>query len=241
MSEVVIRPQGGPTDLEVRVAGRRGRSLAGYQQFDRTSNATGPTTLRVAEPVRARYLLVWLTGLPAVDGQYVGSISEVTVRGAATDADAWPARLSRARPGADLGWVHRSADRATARRGGGQRDGSRGRTPCRATPRATPTCSRAHAAGDPDAFGEVVRRHRDRLWAVALRTLGDREEAADALQDGLVSAFRAGRTGSAAFRGRGRRHHLAAPDRRQRLPGPGAPGGGPARRPAARPRRARPR
>jgi RNA polymerase sigma-70 factor (ECF subfamily) len=59
----------------------------------------------------------------------------------------------------------------------------------------------AHAAGDPDAFGEVVRRHRDRLWAVALRTLGDREEAADALQDGLVSAFRAGRTGSAAFRG----------------------------------------
>jgi RNA polymerase sigma-70 factor (ECF subfamily) len=49
----------------------------------------------------------------------------------------------------------------------------------------------AHAAGDPDAFGELVRRHRDRLWAVALRTLGDREEAADALQDALVSAYRA--------------------------------------------------
>jgi RNA polymerase sigma-70 factor (ECF subfamily) len=58
----------------------------------------------------------------------------------------------------------------------------------------------AHAAGDPDAFGELVRRHRDRLWAVALRTLGDREEAADAVQDALVSAFRAGR-GSSAFRG----------------------------------------
>jgi RNA polymerase sigma-70 factor, ECF subfamily len=55
----------------------------------------------------------------------------------------------------------------------------------------------AHAAGDPDAFGELVRRHRDRLWAVALRTLGHREEAADALQDALVSAFRAGRGGSA--------------------------------------------
>ena len=51
----------------------------------------------------------------------------------------------------------------------------------------------AHADGDPDAFGEIVRRHRDRLWAVALRTLGDREEAADAVQDALVSAFRAGR------------------------------------------------
>ncbi|MDH6703662.1 RNA polymerase sigma-70 factor (ECF subfamily) [Kitasatospora sp. MAA19] len=48
-----------------------------------------------------------------------------------------------------------------------------------------------HVAGDPDAFGFLVNRHRDRLWAVALRTLGDREEAADALQDALVSAFRA--------------------------------------------------
>jgi RNA polymerase sigma-70 factor (ECF subfamily) len=51
-----------------------------------------------------------------------------------------------------------------------------------------------HAAGDPDAFGTLVRRHRDRLWAVALRTLGDREEAADALQDALVSAYRAAHT-----------------------------------------------
>lgn len=49
---------------------------------------------------------------------------------------------------------------------------------------------RAHLAGDPDAFATIVTRHRDRLWAVALRTLGDREEAADAVQDALVSAFR---------------------------------------------------
>lgn len=55
-----------------------------------------------------------------------------------------------------------------------------------------------HVDGDPDAFGELVRRHRDRLWAVALRTLGDREEAADAVQDALVSAYRAAHT----FRGR---------------------------------------
>ncbi len=47
-----------------------------------------------------------------------------------------------------------------------------------------------HVAGDPAAFEELVRRHRDRLWAVALRTTGDPEEAADALQDALISAFR---------------------------------------------------
>ncbi len=48
----------------------------------------------------------------------------------------------------------------------------------------------AHVAGDVDAFGVLVRRHRDRLWAVALRTLGDPDDAADALQDALVSAYR---------------------------------------------------
>lgn len=48
----------------------------------------------------------------------------------------------------------------------------------------------AHVAGDPEAFGTLFHRHRDRLWAVALRTTGDPEEAADALQDALVAAFR---------------------------------------------------
>jgi RNA polymerase sigma-70 factor (ECF subfamily) len=45
-------------------------------------------------------------------------------------------------------------------------------------------------SGDPDAFGLLFARHRDRLWAVALRTLGDADDAADALQDAMISAFR---------------------------------------------------
>jgi RNA polymerase sigma-70 factor (ECF subfamily) len=48
-----------------------------------------------------------------------------------------------------------------------------------------------HVGGDSAAFSELVRRHQDRLWAVAIRTLGDREEAADAVQDALLSAYRA--------------------------------------------------
>jgi RNA polymerase sigma-70 factor, ECF subfamily len=47
-----------------------------------------------------------------------------------------------------------------------------------------------HLGGDPDAFGLLFLRHRDRLWAVALRTLCDPEEAADALQEAMISAFR---------------------------------------------------
>jgi RNA polymerase sigma-70 factor (ECF subfamily) len=54
-----------------------------------------------------------------------------------------------------------------------------------------------HLAGDPEAFSTLVRRHRDRLWAVAIRTLGDQEEAADALQESLISAFR----GAGGYRG----------------------------------------
>lgn len=55
----------------------------------------------------------------------------------------------------------------------------------------------AHVAGDPHAFEELVRRHRDRLWAVALRTTGDPEEAADGLQEALISAYR----NAGSFRG----------------------------------------
>ncbi|MFM7212804.1 MAG: sigma-70 family RNA polymerase sigma factor, partial [Actinomycetota bacterium] len=48
----------------------------------------------------------------------------------------------------------------------------------------------SHCSGDPEAFTELVKRHRDRLWAVALRTTGDPEEASDAVQDALISAYR---------------------------------------------------
>ena len=48
----------------------------------------------------------------------------------------------------------------------------------------------AHVAGDLTAFGTLFARHRDRLWAVAMRTTGDPEEAADALQDAMIAAFR---------------------------------------------------
>lgn len=56
---------------------------------------------------------------------------------------------------------------------------------------------RAHGDGDPDAFGVLFTRHRDRLWAVALRTTGNPEDAADALQEALISAFKR----ADAFRG----------------------------------------
>lgn len=54
-----------------------------------------------------------------------------------------------------------------------------------------------HAGGDAAAFGVLVTRHRDRAWAVALRTLGDPTDAADATQDAFLKAYRTAGT----FRG----------------------------------------
>lgn len=55
----------------------------------------------------------------------------------------------------------------------------------------------AHQAGDGEAFGRLVGRHTDRMWGVAVRTLGHRDDAADAVQEALMSALR----GAGSFRG----------------------------------------
>ncbi|WP_245630507.1 RNA polymerase sigma factor SigM [Granulicoccus phenolivorans] len=64
-------------------------------------------------------------------------------------------------------------------------------------PRDDTTLLKDHVAGDPHAFEVLLARHRDRLWAVALRTMRNPEDAADALQEAYISAFRRAHT----FRG----------------------------------------
>ncbi len=49
---------------------------------------------------------------------------------------------------------------------------------------------RAHVGGQRHAFAELLRRHNDHLWQTALRTSYTREDAADSLQDALLSAHR---------------------------------------------------
>ena len=48
----------------------------------------------------------------------------------------------------------------------------------------------AHVAGDDRAFNALMERHADRLWSLALRVMSNPEDAADALQDAMISAFR---------------------------------------------------
>lgn len=55
--------------------------------------------------------------------------------------------------------------------------------------------------GDQGAFAELVKRHEDRLFSLALRMTGNRADALDATQDAFVAAFRRARSfrGDAAF------------------------------------------
>ena len=81
LSEVRVLVRGGPTDLEVRIAEERGQDLDDYRLLDRAGNVDGRATLRADRPVTARYVLIWLTGLPEVDGGYRGEVAEVVLRG----------------------------------------------------------------------------------------------------------------------------------------------------------------
>jgi RNA polymerase sigma-70 factor (ECF subfamily) len=52
-------------------------------------------------------------------------------------------------------------------------------------------------AGDTGAFADLVRRHQDRVFGMALRTTGKPEDAEDLAQDVFLSVFR----GLAGFKG----------------------------------------
>lgn len=60
-----------------------------------------------------------------------------------------------------------------------------------ATPVSDADVIRRVLAGDVDAYGALVSRHRDRMARFAHHMLGNREDAEDALQDAFVRAYRA--------------------------------------------------
>lgn len=51
--------------------------------------------------------------------------------------------------------------------------------------------------GDGDAFAQIMQRHEDRIFGLALKMMGNRQDALDATQEAFIAAYR--RAGS--FRG----------------------------------------
>jgi serine/threonine kinase PknH len=78
--QVDIATLGGPTSLSVYVTGQAPTGVADLTPVGEATG-TGALTVELDEAVSGRYVTVWLTALPQVDGTYRGTIADVVVAG----------------------------------------------------------------------------------------------------------------------------------------------------------------
>jgi hypothetical protein len=81
VSSVTVSLVGEDNDLQIRLADNLGQSVTDYTKVAASTGASGRTELTLAKPAQGRYVLVWLTKLPAVNGGFRGQLSEVVVHG----------------------------------------------------------------------------------------------------------------------------------------------------------------
>jgi hypothetical protein len=77
---VVVTTVGGPTSLAAYVTSSAPTGVADLSPVG-TASGTGELTIDLDEAVSGRYVTIWLTLLPPVDGEFRGTISEVQVLG----------------------------------------------------------------------------------------------------------------------------------------------------------------
>jgi serine/threonine protein kinase len=83
VSDVAVTLAGGPYDLQLLAAPRSASApagVAGLTTVDTVSGLSGRVELTGDDPVRTRFLVVWLTALPQVSGGFQGNVAEVVVR-----------------------------------------------------------------------------------------------------------------------------------------------------------------
>ncbi|HET7174064.1 MAG TPA: protein kinase family protein [Nocardioidaceae bacterium] len=83
---VTVRLQGRPTSLQLRAAPPEATappmsSASDYVLVASRADAGTTVDFSLDQPVRTRFLLVWLTSLPPVHGGYRGAIADITVTG----------------------------------------------------------------------------------------------------------------------------------------------------------------
>jgi hypothetical protein len=78
--QVEVTTLGGPTTLSVYVTGQSPTGVADLTPVG-TATGTGALSVELDEAVSGRYVTVWLTALPQLEGSYRGSIAEVVVAG----------------------------------------------------------------------------------------------------------------------------------------------------------------
>jgi hypothetical protein len=69
------------TDVALLATDNPRRPVRTFTTMASVTGAGDTLTLRVPRPVTTRYLVVWFTTLPPIDGAYQGGIAELTVLG----------------------------------------------------------------------------------------------------------------------------------------------------------------
>jgi serine/threonine protein kinase len=81
VSAVSLRLVGNGTDLSLLATDDPTKKLSTFTSMAQVTGAGNALTLRVPRPVTTRYLVVWLTSLPAADGSYQGGVADIRVLG----------------------------------------------------------------------------------------------------------------------------------------------------------------
>jgi serine/threonine protein kinase len=78
---VSLRLAGIGTNLSLLATDDPAAPVASFTTMAQVVGAGTSVTIRVPRPVTTRYLVVWLTGLPPIDGAYQGGIADIKVLG----------------------------------------------------------------------------------------------------------------------------------------------------------------
>ena len=81
VSEVDLTTVGSPTGISIYVTADAPQNLQGLQVAGSTDVTGTKGTVSFDEPVTGRYVVVWLTELPAVPGGFRGGIAAAVVQG----------------------------------------------------------------------------------------------------------------------------------------------------------------
>jgi hypothetical protein len=81
VSEVDLSMVGSPTSIQVYVTPQAPTTLQGTAVAGRTTVTGNHGRIRLDPAVTGRYVVVWLTRLPAVPGGFRGQVAEVVVKG----------------------------------------------------------------------------------------------------------------------------------------------------------------
>ncbi len=69
------------TVVELRAADVPAEEVGGYRVLTSGRSAEGPLALKPPVGTRARYYLIWITGLPEVDGEFSAGVTEIRFQG----------------------------------------------------------------------------------------------------------------------------------------------------------------